>query len=127
LEGRKTGGRKAGTPNKRTVHQERVLAQAVEKLAGKAFKGDALAFLRSVYKGTLYPFETRLDAAKAALPYEMTKPVATPGANLGGEMIPLVERLRYYARRDAIKASNNKVVELKQPAGRDDGPPSQSK
>src|SRR5215204_2143931 len=59
MEGRKTGGRKAGTPNKRTVHHERVLAQAVEKLAGKAFKGDALAFLRTVYKGTLYPFEAR--------------------------------------------------------------------
>jgi|SRR5829696_1989446 len=122
MEGRKTGGRKAGTPNKRTVHQERVLAQAVEKLAGKAFKGDALAFLQGVYKGTLYPFETRLDAAKAALPYEMAKPVATPGANLGGEMIPLVERLRLYARRDAIEASKDNVVELKQPAGRDEPP-----
>jgi len=82
------------------------------------------AFLRSVYKGTLYPFETRLDAAKAALPYEMAKPIAPPAANLGGEMIPMVERLRIYARRDAIEASKNKLVELKQPVGRDE-PPSQ--
>src|SRR5215203_6352792 len=122
LKGKKTGGRRPGSKNKRTINEERVLAQAVEKLAGKAFKGDALAFLRSVYKGTLYPFETRLDAAKAALPFEMAKPSGKGRAAEEG-FVPLVERLRYYARRDAIEASKNKVVELKQPAGRDDGPP----
>ena len=92
--------------------------------AGNAFKGDALAFLQGVYKGTLYPFETRLDAAKAALPFERMKPAGAPAAHGEPAMLPLLERLRYYAREDAIDGSKGKVVELKQPAGRDE-PPSQ--
>lgn len=51
----KTGGRKKGTPNKRTVERERAEADAAAKIAtvlGPAFNDDVHAFLMSVYDDT---------------------------------------------------------------------------
>jgi hypothetical protein len=58
--GRKTGGRKRGTPNKRSVRQ---LQAAV---AGGAMPLD---FLLSVVRAEALPIELRLDAARAAAPF----------------------------------------------------------
>jgi hypothetical protein len=73
----KTGGRKRGTPNKRTLERERAMAAAALKVAEvlgpEAFDGDAHALLMSVYKDTRFPIELRLDAAKAAVPYEKAR------------------------------------------------------
>jgi len=36
--------------------------------------------------------------------------------------VPLAERLKDYAREDAIKASTGKVLQLKKPGERDEAP-----
>jgi hypothetical protein len=54
----------------------------------------------------------RVDAASKALPYELPKPeFATPA----GDVVPLHERLRAYARARLIQASDGKVVALPRP------------
>jgi hypothetical protein len=70
----KTGGRKAGTPNKRTVALRTATATAAEQisaaLGSEVFHGDAHALLMTVYKDPKQPIGLRMEAAKAALPYE---------------------------------------------------------
>ena len=70
----KTGGRKAGTPNKRTVALRTATATAAEQisatLGSEVFHGDAHALLMTVYKDLNQPIGLRMEAAKAALPYE---------------------------------------------------------
>jgi hypothetical protein len=70
----KTGGRKAGTPNKRTVALRTATATAAEQisaaLGSEVFHGDAHALLMTVYKDLKQPIGLRMEAAKAALPYE---------------------------------------------------------
>ncbi len=71
--GRKVGGRKKGTPNKRTAQRElriREAAAAVASLIPGAFEGDSHALLMAIYKNPHNPIELRLDAAKAAIGYE---------------------------------------------------------
>jgi hypothetical protein len=73
----KTGGRKRGTPNKRTAERERAVAAAARKitaaLGDDAFQGDAHALLMAVYKDPQQPSELRLEAARAAIGYEKPK------------------------------------------------------
>ena len=58
--GRKTGGRKAGTPNRATAARNAMIAAA----------GDTpLEFLLSVMRDHNAPMDVRLEAAKAAAPY----------------------------------------------------------
>jgi len=70
----KTGGRKAGTPNKRTVALQHATAAAAERinatLGREGFEGDAHTLLMSIYKDPNQPIGLRMEAAKAALPYE---------------------------------------------------------
>ena len=79
----KTGGRKAGTPNKRTVALRTATATAAEQisatLGSEVFHGDAHALLMTVYKDLKQPIGLRMEAAKAALPYE--KPRLAPIEN----------------------------------------------
>jgi hypothetical protein len=84
----KTGGRKKGTPNKRTVAATEAAQQAAlvlaEALGEHAFPGDAHALLMSVYKDTRLAIDLRADAAKAALPYEKPRLQSTTlSGNLG--------------------------------------------
>jgi hypothetical protein len=65
----KTGGRKAGTPNKKTAALKQAVAEAVGALPD-AFEGDSYAFLATVYKDKALPLGVRLDAAKTAIAYE---------------------------------------------------------
>lgn len=71
--GRKTGGRKKGTLNKRTQQSRVALkrAEAIlrEKIPG-LFEGDAHAFLMAVYKNPNLDTRTRLEAARVAVSYE---------------------------------------------------------
>jgi hypothetical protein len=54
----------------------------------------------------------RLDAAKSAIGYELPRPeFATPA----GDVVPLHERLRAYARARVIQANQGKVVEIDPP------------
>jgi hypothetical protein len=71
--GERRGGRERGTPNKRTQEREAAVQEAARKLEAvipNAFEGDSHAFLVSIYKDPAHPIERRLDAAKAAIPYE---------------------------------------------------------
>ena len=72
--GERRGGRQRGTRNKLTVARERAQAatsaQIAEALGSEAFDGDAHAFLVMLYKDASQPISVRIDAAKAALPYE---------------------------------------------------------
>ena len=72
--GERRGGRQRGTRNKLTVQRERAQAEAAARvtkgLGADAFEGDAHAFLVMLYKDASQPISVRIDAAKAALPYE---------------------------------------------------------
>ena len=57
--------------------------EAALKAMSKAFKGDAHAFLCVIYKDKDQPLAIRLDAAKAAIPYE--KPRLQSTAVTGGD------------------------------------------
>ena len=74
--GRKTGGRRKGTPNRRTADLEARIAEAAAVIEGAlpdAFKGDAHAYLMTVYKNPALPVKDRLAAATAAIGYEKPK------------------------------------------------------
>jgi hypothetical protein len=72
--GERRGGRQRGTKNKRTLERERALAATSARIANAlgpaSFSGDAHTLLVTIYGDTLQPISLRLDAAKAALPYE---------------------------------------------------------
>jgi hypothetical protein len=69
--GFKTGGRKRGSRNKKTLLLEREGRDVIEKALGQnAFDGDAHALLVLVYKNLELPLELRMDAAKAAIRFE---------------------------------------------------------
>ena len=72
-------GRPKGEPNKRTKARARAVKKAAKQINGLipgAFEGDGHAFLMALYKDPLQPILLRLDAAKAALPFE--KPRLSP-------------------------------------------------
>jgi len=128
MKGKKTGGRKAGTPNRHGEKRKaavRALAQRLAAVIPDAFDGDAHAYLMAIYKDPRQETAVRIDAAKAALPYEKPRlaPIEPPRAS--DDHIPLVERLKEYAREEAIEGSGGNVVELIKPGERDDRPPSQ--
>jgi hypothetical protein len=68
----KIGGRKAGTPNKRTVAKSKAVQEAIKCLqAGSgSFAGDGYALLTAVYKSEDFDLSVRLDAAKAVMAFE---------------------------------------------------------
>jgi len=72
--GERRGGRQRGAKNKRTLALEQAQAEAAARvtqgLGADAFEGDAHAFLVMLYKDPRQPDSVRIDAAKAALPYE---------------------------------------------------------
>jgi hypothetical protein len=68
-KGKKTGGRKRGSQNKKTAALQRAVEQAVGELI-EPFEGDSYAFLATLYKNKELPLAVRLDAAKTAIAYE---------------------------------------------------------
>jgi DNA-binding PadR family transcriptional regulator len=69
--GFKTGGRKKGGRNRKTVLLEEKGREALAKVLGaNAFEGDAHSLLIAVYKDESRPIELRLEAAKAAIRFE---------------------------------------------------------
>jgi hypothetical protein len=57
--GRKTGGRKRGTPNRRTIAQQEIVASGMSPLD----------FLCAVYRDPKQSMTRRIEAAKCAAPY----------------------------------------------------------
>jgi hypothetical protein len=75
-KGFKTGGRKKGSRNKKTVLLEETGREALAKMLGPhAFDGDAHSLLIAIYKDKRCPIALRLDAAKTAIRFE--KPALT--------------------------------------------------
>lgn len=71
--GERRGGRRRGTPNKRTLEGLRAAQEAakkIEQVIDGSFKGDGHALLMAIYKDPGYPLHVRIDAAKAAIVYE---------------------------------------------------------
>ena len=60
--GKRRGGRRRGTPNRRTI-ELRSLAE------GRPQAGSPLEFLTSVYRNEALPVELRIDAAGRTAPY----------------------------------------------------------
>jgi hypothetical protein len=60
----RTGGRKRGTPNRKSVIRAQAIAES--GLTG-------LGYLQSVYRDTKAPQVARIDCAKAAAPYESSR------------------------------------------------------
>ena len=75
--GQKTGGRVAGSLNKRTLELQDAMKTTAEKikevLGEGTFEGDGHAMLMAVYKSPDMPINIRIDAAKAAIGYEKPK------------------------------------------------------
>ena len=95
-QGHKTGGRQKGSRNKRKVACEEAAAE-VAALMGEAipdaFAGDAPCWLRFTRTRGWTPL-ARKDAAKAALPYEKSRPVTVTLANAGAEPLKVRGALR---------------------------------
>jgi len=72
--GKKTGGRKPGAKNKKTLQLEALMQSAQTKMqeliGDEAFDGNALAFLATIYKNGKLPLDIRLDAAGKAARFE---------------------------------------------------------
>src|SRR5215210_3840678 len=73
----KTGGRRAGSTNRRTKNLEAAAHETVVKVGEvlqaadlAPFEGDAHALLVAVYKNPAQEWPLRVDAAKAAVRYE---------------------------------------------------------
>lgn len=71
------GGRRPGSKNKLTLAKEKLRAEALKKLnedlGPNAFSGDGIAFLQHVYKSEEFDFQTRMEAATRAAPFERPK------------------------------------------------------
>lgn len=115
-------GRKPGSKNKVTAAREaatKKIADEIKHLFPDAFDGDAHAWLMMLYKGAHEDLRDdvalRIEAAKAALPYEKPRlqSIVPEGSRNNEDHVPLHERLKAYAREEAIEASGGKVVELK--------------
>lgn len=73
-------GRPRGARNRRTkeiIQLGQAAAAAIENAIPDAFIGDAHTLLMTVYKNPTFDMAVRLDAAKAAAPYEKPKLAST--------------------------------------------------
>lgn len=73
-------GRPKGAKNKRTkelLQEAEKSAAAIKRVVPNAFSGDAHSLLMAIYKDPAHKLELRLDAAKAAAPYEKPKLAST--------------------------------------------------
>ena len=90
--------RRKGTPNKTSAERSLLIAPGEDDAGAlgtgsDAFAGDAHAFLVAVYKDPTQERHARQDAAKAALPYEKSRPVTVTLANQGGEPVKVRSEL----------------------------------
>ena len=121
-KGQKTGGRQRGTPNKRK--RQAVVAEAIARVGETipdAFAGDGHALLIATYKNPNLDLHVRLEAAKAALPYEKPRLQAVTLANEGGEPLKMRSELEIGRRlafvleliaRGELKAETPPMLEI---------------
>ena len=80
------------------------MIEAIGDVIPDAFAGDAHAYLVGIYKDPTQERHARQDAAKAALPYEKSRPVTVTLANAGAE--PLKVRSEGRARGAGRRAND---------------------
>src|ERR1700704_822712 len=100
--GKKTGGRKKGVPNRAT---------AAKTAAIEASGLTPLDYMLSVLRDEKADARRRDDMAKAAAPYVHPRMAPAQPGHPDPEFIPLAERIKSYARTDAIAAGDGNVVE----------------
>lgn len=96
---------------------ERVLAEiSSDEIAGRGLEpAEQFKVLLAEVKKTVDLRQVAQECARDAAPYVHARiaAVAVKAGDSAEEIVPLAERLKIYARRDAIQASEGKVVELK--------------
>jgi hypothetical protein len=98
--GERRGGRKKGTPNKLTAQLQTPLAQAARR-----YDGNALQTLVAIMNDDTATAAARLRCAELILDRAHGKPVYLEDPNRDPDFVPLAERLKWYAREDAIEAA----------------------
>ena len=86
----KPRGRPKGARNKKSVDFEKKLAakaRAIDRAVKGAFTGTSHDYLMGLYKDPDMPVETRMDAAKACLPYERPRLSSIEVGGSGGQPI----------------------------------------
>src|SRR5882724_5313462 len=99
------------------------VVEAIGETIDDAFAGDAHALLVRIYKDPMFDWHVRQDAAKAALPYEKTRPVTVTGGNEGQP--PKVRSELEIGRRLAfvleLIARGEVKAKMPEPSGRQKG------
>jgi hypothetical protein len=93
----KTGGRKRGTPNKRTVERQQLLATI------RASGRDPISFFSDLLQNETAPLELRFQAAKELAPYmhpKLTSIEARPGGMGHEERLEMLNAMLEDAKRD---------------------------
>jgi hypothetical protein len=118
--GKKTGGRRKGSKNKKSPEHRRALEQAsakFEEAMPGAFSGDAHAFLTMIYKDPSQPLHDRINAAGKALPFEKPRLQATAVTGKDGEG-PAILEVRWKEPGSSCERRKDWRSKLK-PSGRD--------
>ena len=102
--GIKTGGRKRGSRNKKTIIRERAIAASGEL---------PVDYMLRVMRDKRVKTARRDDMARAAAPYLHARLATAEPRRTDGAYVPLLERLEEYTREAAIEARGGKVVPLK--------------
>lgn len=93
-KGKKTGGRRAGTPNKTNARVQAamaVAAQKIESLLGEgAFPGKAHDFLVAVYKDPSQNIRDRIECAGKAVQFELPRLAAVTHSGPKGGPIEML-------------------------------------
>lgn len=126
----KTGGRRKGVPNKKTVARQTMLASAatgfriqsvVEEGYGSAtqqasdrpldwHRGDAHALLKLVYSDPRYPMELRIDAAKSAVRFERPALLASHVQHSNAPTKEVISRLTTEQIRELLAGMDSEKV-----------------
>ena len=107
----KPRGRPKGSLNKSSEKLQQALAEkavAVEATLDKPFAGDSHGLLMSIYKDLTQPLDIRMEAAKAAIPYEKPRLASTEVRATMGTQSPeeaLFERLRLAKQDNHCRSS----------------------
>ena len=104
----KTGGRKPGSLNKKTIARKAAIDQTALTLSATLaenvewFQGDAYALLRLVYTDPRVPLDIRIDAAKSVIKYERRS--LSDGIDPDAPDAPLIDA---HISEDPIDTSRN--------------------
>jgi hypothetical protein len=108
--GERRGGRKKGTPNKLTAKLQAPLAKAAQQ-----YDGNALQTLVAIMNDDTATTAARVRCAELILERAHGKPAYLQDPYRDPGFVPLAERLKWYARQDAIEAAEGKVAQILPP------------